>query len=449
MLTLFCIILVLTRFENTVDADAINNEAKLINNLLANYPQPSARPVYNDSDAVIITYRYLVTQVTELDERRQFISVNGWMAQTWTDHLMVWNASEYGGLGTIKVDKSAIWIPDITLYNNVDDKFESVKDDIPLSIDSDGSVIMASPAIYTAFCKMDVKFFPFDKQVCKFKFGSWSYGSQDVDVEAITGEASNQNEFQENGVWDLEYVSFEKNVIKYDCCLHPFTDITMSIGLARRYQSYIGNVLAPCVLLSFLAAFVFYLPAECGEKISFSITNLLAIVLFQQLIAESLPPSDETPYIASFFTLIISLGCISVVATSIILKVHYGRHKKPVNAVINKYIVRGLGSFLGIYKDQKCTVMGSSQCFKRVHPSPVVITDITKKNNGVNPSEELKEIMADIRKFNEQIDERKKEEELLETWTDLASVLDRIMLILCMFIVFTASIVVTIKLIKR
>ncbi|XP_071944093.1 neuronal acetylcholine receptor subunit alpha-9-II-like [Antedon mediterranea] len=441
-------------FVTSVCAEGANNEQRLIDNLLKNYTQPSARPVLDDSDTVLITYRYSVTQVTEVDEREQFIVVNGMMGMTWTDHLMVWNASDYGGLDTIKVDKTAIWIPDITLYNNVDTDFEHMKDSIPLSITSDGTVSLASPTIYAAFCKMDVRYFPFDKQVCDFKFGSWTYASHHIDIESVTGEAARQTSFNENGVWDLDDVSFKKNIVKYDCCPDNFSDVTMTIGLSRRYTSYIGNILAPCILLSFLAAFVFYLPAECGEKISFSITNLLAIVLFQQLIAEALPPSDDTPYLASFFTLIISLGCVSVVSTSVILKIHYGRHKKPVNETIQRIIIKGLGSILGVYEPSNHSAGTSVSSLKRndsVSPYRSVSARILRNTQSCDQSDsvELKEMMEEIRKFNEEVEMRKKEDEITETWINLATVMDKLMLILFMVIVFLATFIVLITLLQN
>ena len=41
---------------------------------------------------------------------------------------------------------------------------------------------------------------------------------------------------------------------------------------------------------------VFYLPPDCGEKLTLSITNLLALVVFQQMISETMPPSsDDAP----------------------------------------------------------------------------------------------------------------------------------------------------------
>ncbi|XP_033098660.1 neuronal acetylcholine receptor subunit beta-3-like [Anneissia japonica] len=432
MRSFICIVLV-TVPVMPVRVEALNNEARLIEDLLNNYPKTkSARPVLNDSDVVVVTYGYIVTQIVELDERRQFITVNGWLYMDWQDQFMIWNASDYGGIDKIKVPQDSIWMPDMTLYNNVDNGFERSKTTVPLSITLDGSVSLATSAFYTAFCKMDVKYFPFDLEICTFKHGSWRYMIDQIDLNVTEREESHQNYFKENGVWDLEYVDIEKTNECYGWWPNPFAHVNMKIALSRRYEFYVGNILAPSVLLSFLQAFVFLLPPECGEKISFSITNLLAIVLFQQLIAEQLPPSDETPYIANFITLIITLGCISVVATSIILKLHFGRHSKPVNGHIYKVFVRGLGSALGVYKLDSDT---TSANFRRADPVRPCFAEISADiNNTKMSTSQLHESssekrMTDIKMLNQPIDERKKEEEITQTWIDLARVFDRVMLI--------------------
>lgn len=37
--------------------------------------------------------------------------------QNWNNHLLKWNASEYGGIKTINVSPTLIWLPDIVLHN--------------------------------------------------------------------------------------------------------------------------------------------------------------------------------------------------------------------------------------------------------------------------------------------------------------------------------------------
>ena len=38
----------------------------------------------------------------------------------WKDYKLVWNASEYGGVQSIRLPSSMIWTPDILMYNRYD-----------------------------------------------------------------------------------------------------------------------------------------------------------------------------------------------------------------------------------------------------------------------------------------------------------------------------------------
>lgn len=47
-------------------------------------------------------------------------------------------------------------------------------------IRSEGDVLWIPPAIYRSSCPISVKYFPFDEQTCKMKFGSWTFNSDQV-----------------------------------------------------------------------------------------------------------------------------------------------------------------------------------------------------------------------------------------------------------------------------
>lgn len=99
----------------------------------------------------------------------------------------------------------------------------------------------------------------------------------------------------------------KKNVILYGCCSDPYPDITFTLHLKRRASFYIFNLLIPCMMISFLAPLGFYLPADSGEKVSLGVTVLLALTVFQLLVAESMPPSESVPLIGeSRFSLVSS-----------------------------------------------------------------------------------------------------------------------------------------------
>ncbi|CAF5083952.1 unnamed protein product, partial [Rotaria sp. Silwood1] len=87
---------------------------------------------------------------------------------------MQWKREKYGGINSIRAPPSQIWTPDIVLFNSADGKYEvSFKSNVVIY--HDGYVNWVPSAIYKSSCYIDVKFFPFDKQVCKLRFGSWTY----------------------------------------------------------------------------------------------------------------------------------------------------------------------------------------------------------------------------------------------------------------------------------
>ena len=48
------------------------------------------------------------------------------------------------------------------------------------TLNYNGIVTWEPPAIYKSYCDINVKFFPFDEQLCDLKFGSWSYDGTHV-----------------------------------------------------------------------------------------------------------------------------------------------------------------------------------------------------------------------------------------------------------------------------
>ena len=112
--------------------------------------------------------------------------------------------------------------------------------------------------------------------------------------------------YLDDGVWDMVSVKVSRKESKYSCCPAEFAELYYHLIFKRRSEFYVIYLICPCVFLSLLSLLVFYLPADCGEKLTLSITNLLALVVFQQVIAETMPPSgDGSPIIGAKIILII------------------------------------------------------------------------------------------------------------------------------------------------
>ncbi len=78
------------------------------------------------------------------------------------------------------------------------------------------------------------------------------------------------------------------------------------------------------MLISFLSIFVFYLPTDAGEKMTLSISILLALVVFLLLISKILPPtSTNIPLIAKYLLFTFIMNIITIFCTVVIINYNY------------------------------------------------------------------------------------------------------------------------------
>ena len=91
-----------------------------------------------------------------------------------------------------------------------------------------------------------IYFYP---KTCKFKIGSWTYDGFSVDVipEKFTLDVSKSPSSPE---WVLLSTLVEKNIQTYPCCPEPYPDITYTINIKRRQQSYWMNFIYPGIFLT-------------------------------------------------------------------------------------------------------------------------------------------------------------------------------------------------------
>ncbi|GAB5570331.1 neuronal acetylcholine receptor subunit alpha-2 [Prionailurus iriomotensis] len=156
---------------------------------------------------------------------------------------------------------------------------------------STGTVHWVPPAIYKSSCSIDVTFFPFDQQNCKMKFGSWTYDKAKIDLEQ-TEQTVDLKDYWESGEWAIINATGTYNTKKYDCCAEIYPDVTYYFVIRRLPLFYTINLIIPCLLISCLTVLVFYLPSDCGEKITLCISVLLSLTVFLLLITDIIPSTS-------------------------------------------------------------------------------------------------------------------------------------------------------------
>ncbi|KAM9860578.1 LOW QUALITY PROTEIN: neuronal acetylcholine receptor subunit alpha-3 [Aulostomus maculatus] len=296
-------------------------EHKLFSVIFSNYNQ-YIRPVENVSEPVIVQFEVSMSQLVKVDEVNQIMETNLWLRHIWNDYKLKWNPKDFGGVEFIRVPSNRIWKPDIVLYNNAVGDFQ-VDDKTKALLRYNGEVTWIPPAIFKSSCKIDVTYFPFDYQNCTMKFGSWTYDKAKIDLVLI-GSTINLKDFWESGEWMIIDAPGYKHDIKYNCCEEIYTDITYSLYIRRLPLFYTINMIIPCLLISFLTVLVFYLPSDCGEKVTLCISVLLSLTVFLLVITETIPSTSLViPLIGEYLLFTMIFVTLSIVITVFVLNVHY------------------------------------------------------------------------------------------------------------------------------
>ncbi|CAH1252053.1 neuronal acetylcholine receptor subunit alpha-10-like isoform X2 [Branchiostoma lanceolatum] len=351
------------------------------------------------------------------------MTTNLWLRQRWRDEFLTWNSSEHGNIQTVIIKSDLIWRPDIVLYNRIHEEGWSDTPDTNVRVSSTGDVIWGYPATILSSCVMDISNFPYDVQRCPMKFGSWTYNGNDLNLINFTNKGDTDN-FIRNEEWTVQSFEVERNEVVYSCCPGvPFPDVTYTVVIRRRSLYYNYYVMAPNVLLAVLALLGFFLPPDSGEKLSLSITLLLALMVFMQLVTDTLPPlSTSIPAISVFFGAIIVLVGLSSALTIFILTLHFrGPYVRPVPKWLRTIF------FLGPPK-ARTTVINNN---KHLHQSgePEVTQSPRREVNEPSALGRIEKVMNHFRDEEEIITYKRR---LEKDWKVLAMRIDR-----CLFIVFT------------
>ncbi|NXO65720.1 ACHA2 protein, partial [Phainopepla nitens] len=201
----------------------------------------------------------------------------------------------------------------------------------------DGTVTWVPPAIYKSSCSIDVTFFPFDQQSCKMKFGSWTYDKAKIDLENMDHHVD-LKDYWESGEWAIIDAVGTYNSKKYDCCTEIYPDTPFYFVTRRLPLFYTINLIVPCLLISCLTVLVFYLPSDCGEKITLCISVLLSLTVFLLLITEIIPSTSLViPLIGEYLLFTMIFVTLSIIVTVFVLNVH---HRSPSTHAMPRWVRR-------------------------------------------------------------------------------------------------------------
>lgn len=273
----------------TCNGYTVNDTKNFLDNITRSYNK-NIRPISNQSEPVIVTIGLGVMSIKEFDEVQETLTVTGIFYIYWTDEFLTWNPDDYGGLSDIGLDSDLIWLPELLLLNNAK-PLETLGSSWPsLRVNHKGQVRFYPANVFSVTCRSDITNYPFDIHKCYFNITQWNSSPSEVSVNPYKDNVA-QNFYVESGAWDIIDSRAEKN---------GYSAISFLIYIKRKPWFFLLNMIVPIIFMALLNTAVFFIPADSGERISYSITVVLALAVFLTIVGENLPKTSNP---MSYFSL--------------------------------------------------------------------------------------------------------------------------------------------------
>ena len=165
-----------------------------------------------------------------------------------------------------------------------------------------------------------------------------------------------------------------------------YCHVDFSIKLTRIPDFFLYTVGLPALIISLLALGTFWLPASCGEKITYAISLLLGLTVFLLLVENHSPESDVRPLMMSFISMNFIFIALTLFLTVITVTVHSSR-KRINNLRLRQLWLKTIPSILCISPGDY--LRKTDTCVSSAEATLEVATGVEEENKAKNLSLEV------------------------------------------------------------
>ncbi|OQV24485.1 putative Acetylcholine receptor subunit alpha-like 1 [Hypsibius exemplaris] len=327
----------------------IRSEAALRNKLFHdenNLYERKVRPSGNTTDTVSVYISMRVLHLEGVEEQRQVLKIHTWMSFKWNDPRLRWNSPDYANITALHTADEDLWLPDIALYNNAEGKDIHNYGSTTIMIQSNGDVLWAPPASFSAQCNMTFDTWPLDAHRCHLIVGSWTTHGWDMDLQLGDNPVAIDTQgYVESDKWKLLEITANRTLQQYPCCSEPYISLSFSVHIRRNPGHYAHTLKYPASILLLSSWFLFLLPDPRFRHVV-GLVQLLAFCGESIFLWTIAPPTNGTPPIVSLVAA--SIGCVAYAMLLCLLldKIASLRRSAP-NWIRSRMNVK-LGPLLGV-----------------------------------------------------------------------------------------------------
>jgi len=276
-----------------------------------------------------------IFKIVGIDVAKATLSLFLWFRTRWVDSRLAWDPSEFGGVTEIRIlpgsyggseaaaPDNNMWTPDLRFYNAAEELDRSLETGAAW-VYPNGSVFRSQPGLLQLSCRFTGLInFPYDQLSCPFDLGAWQWGDNVVNLTFYDDDEGGGVELRSEETVGVSYQQFaitsvdtSRRTYKYACCPEPYSMLFFRMHIERPAGYYFLAIEFPSVLLTIVSMAVFWLDAtNCGERLGFGVTTLLAVEVTKIVTNELLPVCGEILWV-TLLLLTNELVCVICVLES-------------------------------------------------------------------------------------------------------------------------------------
>ncbi|XP_058849873.1 5-hydroxytryptamine receptor 3A-like isoform X2 [Acipenser ruthenus] len=382
-----------------------------------------------------------VANIIQLEGTTQRLTSLLWLDMTWKNSFISWDPNEFCGMETITIPLDLLWLPDLYIYEIMDDDVSPVVN--VLQVKHDGSVKQSNPVRLVTACKLDIFGFPFDTQKCTITFGPYVHTVEQITMVAASNSSVvtqlSRDNFSKRGEWELLHIDVQNLNFSFSGTLH--SQVKYTITLKRIPIVYVMNLICPAVFLIILDFAGMFISVTGGERLGFKITVVLGFLVLLLILNDQLPNTDVSPILGVFCGLCFALMIISIMGTiGVLYMVEMSSMSSEVPSWMKKWVLKHMAKVL-LVKTSHTADAGADENVIGFSNSSVPSTSIRMKKASEKTSRKdsneailLKKLLLEILMIRRHLANTRLKEESQNDWHMVAYVLDRF---ICIFYFFS------------
>uniref|UniRef100_A0A914VKH5 Uncharacterized protein n=1 Tax=Plectus sambesii TaxID=2011161 RepID=A0A914VKH5_9BILA len=326
-------------------------QKELLSYLFTDYHKELRPIVSNMSGPTNVTVQLYFKQLQKVKESDQILTVYCWLEEYWTDEYLTWEPENFGGLTSLHVPSDMIWKPDLLVYNNANMNVRENELHTNVLIEHTGKISLFRAIITDITCSLDMQRFPFDQQICFIMLASWSYDGSQIMLKTAESESglnvSNHatlSHYIPNMEWRLIDFKYRTNMKYYECCPHPYPDISYFFSIKRNPSYYLFTLIVPSAFITIVTVIGFFTPhsssGENTEKVSLGVTALLSLAIILMMVSDKLPATSKmVPLLGKYYIGLILIMFFATYCTTLTLSIQMkGNAGKPISKRIRQFL---------------------------------------------------------------------------------------------------------------